>query len=217
MFKRTKEWNFDPKAPVLTDAKTVTPSGKVLKYPVGLRSGSLEIVAYKKELGGTYRPFVRCDCGWEGMFTQANFDQSRRCIDCSYAIRLMYTDIIPDRNTRDRLLSRLASMRQRCHNPKSKSYENYGGRGIRVCQAWIDDRGEFLRHARTLDGWDVVGLEIDRIDVNGNYEPGNIRFVCRAENACNRRKVSDLERRISELLVENKRLTQKLEALECSM
>lgn len=78
-------------------------------------------------------------------------------------------------------------------------YEHYGARGIRIYAAWLADRRAFLAHLVTLDGWDVPSLELDRIDVNKGYEPGNLRFVSRSENLRNKRQVGVMQARILEL------------------
>lgn len=76
-------------------------------------------------------------------------------------------------------------MKSRCLNPRNSAYANYGGRGIKVCQDWMDDFSAFF-------GWAMArgyerGLHIDRMDSDGDYEPGNCRFVTQAENNRNRR------------------------------
>ncbi len=77
-----------------------------------------------------------------------------------------------------------ASMKQRCHNPRTPAYPNYGGRGIEVCQSWRDSFEAFLAD---------VGLRpspkhsLDRIDNDGNYEPGNVRWANWDQQAANRR------------------------------
>ena len=63
----------------------------------------------------------------------------------------------------------------RCTNPKDKRWANYGGRGISICQEWIDNPILFYQWA--IDNSYKPGLQIDRIDVHGNYEPNNCRFV----------------------------------------
>lgn len=75
------------------------------------------------------------------------------------------------------------AMRDRCANPNHRAYANYGGRGIQVCDEWRSFPA-FLEHVGERPS---AEHEIDRIDVNGNYEPGNVRWVTRKQNSRNRR------------------------------
>jgi len=77
------------------------------------------------------------------------------------------------------------AMRQRCHDSKCIRYANYGGRGISICAEW-DNFSEF-RHWAITNGY-ADALSIDRIDVNGNYEPSNCRWadlITQANNKTN--------------------------------
>jgi hypothetical protein len=80
---------------------------------------------------------------------------------------------------------------RRCNSPKSAPYPWYGARGISVCKEWANDAGRFIVWAEA-HGW-KPGLHIDRVDNDGNYSPGNCRFVTPKENAQNRRKPSRLK------------------------
>lgn len=78
------------------------------------------------------------------------------------------------------------SMRQRCTNPKKREYKHYGGRGIKVCDEWAHSFLAFFAHVgeRPSDKH-----SLDRIDVDGNYEPGNVRWATQQEQIDNTRTV----------------------------
>lgn len=82
------------------------------------------------------------------------------------------------------LYKKWQKMKERCYNENCARYSQYGARGITVCDLWRHDSIEFLNWAHA-NGYEP-GLEIDRIDVDGHYEPSNCRFVTKRENAGNR-------------------------------
>ncbi len=80
----------------------------------------------------------------------------------------------------------------RCHNTKSADYKDYGGRGIRVHQAWIDS---FQAFAEYVGPRPASGYSIDRYPNNdGNYEPGNVRWATAKDQANNRREQAARDR-----------------------
>ena len=74
-----------------------------------------------------------------------------------------------------------SAMKQRCLNPRAVEYANYGGRGIRICERWV----VFVNFLADM-GERPEGLQIDRIDNNGGYEPSNCRWTTSKENQRNR-------------------------------
>ena len=76
-------------------------------------------------------------------------------------------------------------MKDRCLNPNTEYYKNYGGRGITICPEWTNDYTKFRDWALS-NGYNK-SLQIDRKETNKNYEPNNCHFVTSAKNCQNKR------------------------------
>jgi hypothetical protein len=74
-------------------------------------------------------------------------------------------------------------MRQRCLNPNATGYTRYGGRGIKVCSEWLGSFDAFYGHVGPRPG---TGFSLDRINNDGNYEPGNVRWATHETQARNK-------------------------------
>lgn len=123
---------------------------------------------------------VKCKCG-ETFTTRDSLIRCGRvtkCKKCSY--EASKTHGMSDTP----LFHCWQGMRSRCYNPNNKEYQHYGARGISVCPEWNDSR-TFMEWA--LNNGYKEGLTIDRIDVNGNYEPSNCRWTTYIRQARNKR------------------------------
>ena len=131
--------------------------------------------------GSTYW-LCRCDCGKERPVKTSSLTGG-----CSKSCGCLHREVATTANTkhgmsRTKLYSAWLQMHRRCDSSYVPEYKNYGKRGIIVCERWgdfqnfYDDMGEM-----------PPGLSLDRIDVNGNYEPSNCRWATWDEQGCNRR------------------------------
>ena len=146
---------------------------------VGTRYGWVEVISPEKRWNKTWNHcyvLTKCvGCGsvqWQNL-TNLQRGVSKGCQRCSQPRALPKW-----------LDRRLTAAKQRCENPKDANYDQYGARGIRFDFPSVKAAGMYL-----IENFGIPDreLEMDRIDTNGNYAPGNIRFVTTKENALNKR------------------------------
>jgi len=128
-----------------------------------------------------------CDCGRETLVAGGHLKNAHTssCV-CLYTETLQ-GDTNPKYKhgqSHTRLYNIWSGMRQRCKNQNNPKYQNYGSRGIRVCDEWDSSFKAFEDWALS-NGYDP-SLSIDRIDVNGNYCPDNCRWATPEEQSLNR-------------------------------
>ncbi len=170
---------------------------KRLNIAPGMRFGKLQIVSEAETIktgkAAYSRQFLcKCDCGKTVECALGNLRKGHTS-SCGCGKRIKLRELrLKHGNRFHPLYGVWASMKQRCSNPRSKIYNYYGGRGISVCLQWINSFSDFLNWS-IVNGW-KRGLEIDRINNDGNYEPSNCRWVDRSTNNLNRRKFKIKER-----------------------
>lgn len=157
---------------------------------VGMTFGRLTVI---ENMGlnwqGTYMWKCRCECGNESIIKTGSLKGTTRSCGCLVSdanIKRFTTHghtAFKGHNSSE--YNSWSNMKARCYKPSTIRFENYGGRGITVCDRWKNSFENFLED---------MGLKptpkhsIDRIDVNGNYEPNNCRWATTKQQACNTRR-----------------------------
>lgn len=153
-----------------------------------MRFGKLTVeykVIKKSEKGQRVYWYCECDCGGNKIVRSDNLTGgSTKSCGCIISNTCHY-------KREHRLHGIWSGIKHRCKNPNNQSYSKYGGRGIKICDEWGDDFMNFYNWA--IENGYSDDLSIDRIDVNGNYEPSNCRWATAKEQGNNRTNTRFLE------------------------
>lgn len=126
-----------------------------------------------------------CSCGGKRRITLNHFKrQDNMSCGCIRTDRNLTLNLIDGRRKLPEYMV-WNSMKQRCLNPNNDSYHHYGGRGITVCDRWIEDFANFINDMGRRPSDD---LTIERINNDGNYEPGNCKWATMKEQSLNQRR-----------------------------
>lgn len=161
--------------------------GKV-KDLTGKRFDKLTVI---KQVGVSKNRYAKwecvCDCGRTVIRTTDVLNRKTRhscgCLNDNNLARMSNGNITHGM-TGTRLYRVYKGMRDRCYYPNSDRYNAYGGRGIRICKEWLEDKNKFFEWA--LQNGYRDDLTIERIDVNGDYCPENCKWIPMSEQYKNK-------------------------------
>lgn len=155
----------------------------------GQRYGKLVVLKEAEPIYSKTGKMIRrwecqCDCGNITVVRHGDL-RSGRTVSCGCYNYEKESVLKTHGYSRTKLYDVYIKMKSRCNNPDDKNYADYGGRGIKVCKEWNESPKSFIEWA--LNNGYKEKLSIDRINVNGNYEPSNCRWTDSETQCLNQR------------------------------
>lgn len=146
----------------------------------GLKFNKLTVIGFDKYIRTTAYWICECECGNKKSIQQTHL-KSGKTKSCG-CIKKKNANYFYETN--ERLYNIWKGVKARCLNKNKKRYSDYGGRGIKICEEWKNAEN-FIQWA--LENGYKDNLTLERINVNGNYEPSNCKWVTTKEQAKNKR------------------------------
>ena len=172
-----------------------------IRYQAGEIVGKCEYVedrpTWKKQIMGIFK-CLQSDCGKE-FISPTRMVRDGKTVSCGCLRHKTIKTAMAVRRTHGMsnhpMYNRWYQIKGRCFKESNYQYKDYGGRGITLYEPWIKDFKAFYNYTTTLPGYneDMIkghGITMDRIDNDGNYEPGNLRWTDGHTQATNQRKRS---------------------------
>ena len=152
----------------------------------GMTFGQLTVIERAENTkAGKARWLCRCICGNECIVRAKDLKRGQQTCGCGQGN-------VKHGMSRTKIYRTWEGMLQRCENPNCEGFDNYGGRGIKVCERWHAFEN-FYADVSVLPHFGEKGYSLDRIDVNGDYCPENVRWATKKQQVENRRNTIKIE------------------------
>ena len=156
-----------------------------MKDLTGNKYNRLTVISFDKRDDKSYYWNCQCDCGNIKSISYINLTSGHtKSCGCLKIEKLTKHGYFGKGKIKLSEYNSWINMKDRCYNPNYESYQHYGGRGIIVCEKWINSFEDFLNDMGMKPG---KGYSVDRIDTNGNYELDNCKWSTQKEQCNNKR------------------------------